>query len=166
MSVTIHMIQSSDWPAWVQAIGSFVAILVAVAVPYLVSRHERRRYRSAGLGLAREAVAAINLIARICGIHDGKPVDPRAAESDKYELTVAGLSEYMRQFPVDRLGDAIAVKAFIRIAGAAGNAVSMARQIQEGNGLLPDLRTLQASANQRLAELEGALGAKVTRINP
>ena len=160
MSVTIHMLQAGNGPAWVQAIGSILAILVAVAVPIVMFRQERRRYQNAGLGLAREAVAAINLVVHTCGIAVPRAVDAQAFDRDRYELTVATLAEYMKQFPVDRLGDSTAVKAFVRIAGAAGNAVAMGQAIQGGGGDVRTLNNLRANAERRLEEMEVALKSK------
>lgn len=157
MSVTIHTIQSSDWPAWVQAIGSVIAIFVAGAVPYFTIQHERHRYRNAGLGLAREAVAAIGFTARNCGIEQKEPIDAVVAERESYELVISVITGYMKQFPVDRLGHAGAVKAFLRLTGAAGNAIELSRAIQGGGGDRKALAALQTGAHERLSELETAL---------
>lgn len=49
----------SEWPAWVQAVGSIAAILVAIAVPYTQRRTELQETRRADILRARSLGAAL-----------------------------------------------------------------------------------------------------------
>lgn len=157
MSIEIFSSGRSDWPAWTQAIGSILAILVAVAFPTVLALIERHRFRRAGLGLAREVVVAIDTVCIYAGVGQREERPAAEVERDSLELTIDALSTYMRAFPVDRLGDAEAVKAFVRLSGLAANAVSLAKAIQGAGGDRGTLGRLQDHARARLVELEARL---------
>ncbi|WP_115540011.1 hypothetical protein [Xanthomonas campestris] len=51
--------QPSEWPAWVQAIGSILGIAVAIAVPYAIHRHQLAKEAAIGELRQRSFVIAI-----------------------------------------------------------------------------------------------------------
>ncbi len=147
-----------DTAAWVQAVGSLIALAIAIAIPLVSSWLERRRFRASALALARQAVRAI----RMTAIYSGAvvPAERDAVEdlnADSWELTITAVAGYMVVFPLDRLGSQVAIDSFIRILGASQNVVAMAKARQGGNLDAGDIGRLLALAESRFEKLKEAL---------
>ena len=109
-------IASMETAAWVQAIGTIVALFVAILIPYIGSRIERQRSLTAARELGGQLVSRLRFLLAMAA-----QTKEQALGHTETDLDLTGLGTMFKQSPVDWLG-APAIVAFLRLAGICSHA--------------------------------------------
>lgn len=107
---------STEAAAWVQAVGTIVALIVAILIPYIGSRIEQKRSLVAARELGSQLISRLRFLAALAA-----QSELNATDSNETDLDLTGLSAMFKQFPVDRLG-APSIVSFLRLAGICSHA--------------------------------------------
>lgn len=132
MAIPVHLVgEGVDWPDWIQAVGSVLAIFVALFVVYWEGARSRRsakeqarQLREKALVLARAFATAFEMAAIAHGVMDLPDYyAPEEIGDASVELSLGVLAGALADFPAEALETAAAMSAMLRLAGIAEIAV-------------------------------------------
>lgn len=161
MALPVEIVSEGvDWPAWVQAVGSIIAIVAAIAVAkwdevrrQAERRAKRREFRASVAALARRMADLIGQEA--CDIvASPSSYDVEAFDNAQYEILDAVLERFDPSL-MDSVNGALAIESIRRAGRAAPDWINA--MLQENNGERPgDAETVSSGVSQWAKEANDA----------
>jgi hypothetical protein len=143
--------EGSNAPAWVQAVGSVIAIFVAVLVPYAQSRREHGRREHEEFQRRLRNMAAVHALvsyARFALKELDKDLESPQANKKALTHEVTVVRQYLERFPLIAVENARVVGRFVGIfEGVASLEAAMLNDSENAKSIVRELRKLIARFN-------------------